>query len=140
MDEILCSVKLFNSEMSRRSMNYDTALATISRNVFARTKTRPRFASLWYVFDFKFVTFLLGSDWIRSNSYDKQLRQLSSAYFQYPLSFLSFKGHTITVFTVQTVAKAFIIIYQFNSLFKNHLFHRNLTQKRTVSDNLKNSA
>ena len=51
LDEKLCSVKLFNSEMSRRSMNYDTALATISRNVFARTKTRPRFASLWYVLD-----------------------------------------------------------------------------------------
>ena len=49
LDQKLCSVKLFNSEMSRRSMNYDTALATISRNVFARTKARPRFASLWYV-------------------------------------------------------------------------------------------
>ena len=39
----------------------------------------------------------------------RQLRQLSSAYFQLLMSFLSFKGHTVTVLIVQTVAKAFLI-------------------------------
>ena len=40
---------------------------------------------------------------------DKQLRHLSSAYFQLLKPFLSFKGNRITLSIAQNVVKAFIV-------------------------------